>query len=109
MAVGDVLGVEESLGHQARFISIEAIGGDVIIRFNTVQKMFKNHEALGNKPFLGRDAAFWTSAVLAGEVEIAKPDITIKNGEAQNWRDGEIAVQDIKIVALAPLTRITCS
>jgi len=107
LSVGDVLGVEETLGHPASYVTIEAIGGEVSVRFNVVQKIYKTQEGLGNGPAFP-NAAFYTSAWLMGEKQVAKPLVMILEGDVYSLRN-ETNVRDIEIVSLAPITRITVS
>lgn len=107
--VGDIIDVETSLGKAARYITIESTGDDSVVRFNVVQKIFHTQGSLGNAKQLGPTAYALQSGSLVGEVELPKPDIVVEIGSSQSWRDGEIAVKDIKIVKLAPGTRILVS
>jgi len=105
MSIGDILGFEETLGHPARTLVIEPTGGPVIIRVNVCKKIYHNQESLGNKAYFGADAAFFKSAQLVDEIEEERPEITIESGSAYSWEG--IPVRDIKIIVLAPTTRIT--
>lgn len=106
--INDIIDVYTSLGRQARNITIEAIGGDVQIRFNVCHEIFKNQEAVGNRTYLGADAAFFKSPIMADEIEVEKPNVTIEASSTHFWKD-EFPVKDIKIIQLAPITRITVS
>jgi hypothetical protein len=103
---GDILGVLESLGKKARNVTISVSGGDATIRFNTVKRIFKNQETVGNT-FMP-DAAFWDSGVVASEVEEATPDVLVTDGTTQVWSN-EFPISDIKVVSKPPTITITVS
>jgi len=106
LSVGDVIDVETSLGNKyAKFVTIEAVDGDVVVKFNVTTKIYKNQETVGNTWI--PDAAFHTSPILADEVEdTTKEDLVIEAGASIMLQNGELPVATIKIVQLAPITRI---
>jgi hypothetical protein len=108
LSAGDIIGVLESLGRYARHITIESIGGDTVIRFNVSKKIYKNQYEVGNAVLFGPDAPFYTSPIMAEEVELPKTDITVGANTTQKW-EREITVHDIKIVSMAPTLRIIVS
>ena len=108
LAVNDIIDVYTSLGGYAKYITIESDGGGTMVRFNVGRKIYGNHESVGNAPYMGPDAAFWPSPLQIDEVEEDRDNIIIPVGSIHMWRD-EIAVRDIKIIQLAPVTRIIVS
>ena len=101
---GEILGIRESLGKSAVRLTVEAIGGDAVIRFNVSKMIYKDQQKVGNT-FMP-DAGFWQSPVEAGEVELTTEDILIEAGSVQTW-DNEFPIDDIKIITKPSIMRVT--
>jgi hypothetical protein len=105
---GDILDVYWSLGGRAAdSVTIESLDGPSTIRFNVVQKIYKEHGALHNPVF--KDVGVLRKApVLVGEIELAKDDIIIEQDSTHTWLRGpEIPISDIKIVTKSTGLKIT--
>lgn len=100
---GDVLGIEESLGHAAGITTIESNGGQTILRINVCRKVHHTQESRGNTWI--PNAAFITAPYLMDEYEdTTVPDIYIADTDVIVWEE---PVYDIKIISKAPNLRIT--
>lgn len=103
---GDVLDIKRSLGGKsASTIVIEASGSNAKIQFNTVVRVFKSQENVGNTWI--QNSAFFPSAQLASEHQEDRPDIIIEDGAVIEFEN--MMIDDIYIVTKAPLMRVTVS
>jgi hypothetical protein len=110
---GDIVDVYTSLGGRpAHSVTIEnnsasgSATADATIRFNVVQKIYKEH-GFDHNSWVGQGAGLGkASPYLVDEVELPRDDIVVKAGTSQQWLVSEIAVTDIKIIALSDSLRI---
>jgi hypothetical protein len=101
---GDVLDVKGSLGGRSgRSVTLEVSGGDAVIQFNTVVRVFKSQENVGNTHI--SNSAFFPSAQLAAELQEARPDVLIEDGSVARFEG--FPIDDIYIVTKSPLMRVT--
>lgn len=108
---GDIIGVKESLGNRsARSITVEAIGGDAVIRFNVCTEI---HAAYGEMHEswvgLGQGTARGPSPLLLDTIEESRPDIHLTTGTTTKWTINDIGIDDIKIVSCGSGIRITAT
>lgn len=105
---GDILDVCGSLGgRSARTVTIEALAGDTILRFNVTTKIYKDFGPNFNSWVgLGQGNAH-RSPVLVDEIIEPKDNVTIAAGSTATWLSTELDVKDIQCVSLGAAFRIT--
>lgn len=94
----DILGVYETLGQRsARSVAVTASGADVIVRFNVVREVYKEH---------GQDHNSWMpyshkpSPLKVAEFEDDQvPNIVVAAGTTRTWQQVDLTVKDIKVVS----------
>lgn len=102
---GDVLGVEESLGHPAHSVTIESLGGQTYIKFNVVDKVTASQRWANS--WL-QDAAFYDKPGLVTEqLNLTSDTIIIEEDATETWTDEELTIRDIYIELKAPALKIT--
>jgi hypothetical protein len=105
---GDVLDVYSSLGNrESNSVTIESIGGEAVLRFNVVKKIYKQHGFDHNSWINTGQGLHRSSPYLVAEIEETKPDITITANSVQVWNSDEIRVRDIRLVTVPSGLRLT--
>jgi len=104
---GDIIDVWTSLGlRAAHSVTIESIGGDTTLRFNVVEKVYRQKESwIG----AGQGNGVSRSPLLLGEDEKVTPNIVITSGTSQQWLSKELTITDIKIITKSSGLKITCT
>lgn len=94
-SVGDIIGIEESLGHPARNITIESLGGQSTIKINVSEKIFSTQTGFNTGYMMPDEAGFYRRPIEVTEVENSPDDILIE-AEAV-WQETTIPIRDIKV------------
>ena len=103
-AQGEILDIKGSLGGKsAKSVIIEAIGSDALVQFNTVVRVFKSQENVGNTWI--PNSAFFPSAQLASEHRETRPEILVEDGSVFELE--EVPIDDLYIVTKSPIMRVT--
>ena len=103
IANGDILGIEESLGHPAAITTIESNGGQTILRINVCRKVHHTQESRGNT-WIPHAASIKAPFLIDEYEDTTVPDLYIADTDVITWED---PVRDIKIISKAPNLRIT--